>query len=190
MTSNRTPWQARAPFVLALALTLWHASPAEACKCIPPPPPEEAFQDADAVFVGVVEKRNLSVLADFWFRAKVVAGRLVGADWENDDAYERTLPRFTFRLLSTWKGSATDRLRLVTGHGNGDCGFPFKISERYLVYADADEQGVLYTSICSRTRPEPDAQEDLEFLETVLAPLSDNPAIPLMKGPDPCRNSG
>jgi carboxypeptidase family protein len=46
-----------------------------------------------------------------------------------------------------------------------DCPYPFKLGERYLVYAHKNREGKLYQRIgFSRTRPLSEAGEDLEFI--------------------------
>lgn len=50
-----------------------------------------------------------------------------------------------------FRGAANQTVEVVTGLGNGDCGFPFVVGERYLVYADEDG-GLLYTNICYHTK--------------------------------------
>lgn len=79
---------------------------------------------------------------------------------------------------------------VVTGGGGGDCGYDFKAGERYLVYAYKSEGGalsesmsrtviapskrtfvkrnVLSASICSRTRPLAQAQDDIELLRAFI----------------------
>src|SRR5439155_25349879 len=49
--------------------------------------------------------------------------------------------------------------------GGGDCGFGFRQTEQYLVYAYRSERDQkLYTRICSRTRVLSDAKADLAYI--------------------------
>jgi hypothetical protein len=45
-----------------------------------------------------------------------------------------------------------ETITLYTGHGGGDCGYPFAIGKRYLVYA-FNFKGRLTTGICTQTAP-------------------------------------
>ena len=68
------------------------------------------------------------------------------------------------RVTTAWKGIAGERVRVIGGLGRGDCGFVFRRDVEYLVYGRASESGDLVASICSRTRPVSDAEEDLAIL--------------------------
>jgi len=52
-----------------------------------------------------------------------------------------------------WKGVLTDSVVIWTGTGPGDCGYPFQVNERYLVFAAAADSGAFSTSICTLTQP-------------------------------------
>lgn len=56
------------------------------------------------------------------------------------------------------------RIEIRTGMGGGDCGYRFQRGEKYVVYANENKEGMLVTSICSRTSPEDRAQADLAYL--------------------------
>jgi hypothetical protein len=62
------------------------------------------------------------------------------------------------------------RLRQVaifTGYSGADCGYPFEAGGTYVVYAFRARDGQLATTICSRTRPLPDAFEDVAYLRSL-----------------------
>src|SRR6185503_124943 len=64
------------------------------------------------------------------------------------------------------RGMQTAEVDVVTSWGN--CGFGFKIGQRYLVYAYRDEKDQrLGTSICTRTRLLSEASDDLAFIRSV-----------------------
>lgn len=65
-----------------------------------------------------------------------------------------------FEVLASWKGARMDTLTVRTGGGGSDCGFVFAVSKTYLVYGNRNDNGVLATSFCSRTRAVEGAQED------------------------------
>jgi hypothetical protein len=98
---------------------------ANACLCLEPPPPIEAYKSSSAVFIGTV-----------------VSGRL-----EGDSAR-----RYEFRVEESLKGKLNDNVEVFTGRGGGDCGYNFEIGGKYLVYA-GNFQEKLGTSICTRTKP-------------------------------------
>jgi hypothetical protein len=62
------------------------------------------------------------------------------------------------RQRSTW----------LRGWGGGDCGYAFKLGQRYLVYAYREEGDKrLSTSICTRTRLIKEADDDFAFFRTL-----------------------
>ena len=73
-----------------------------------------------------------------------------------------------FAIIQAYRGIADSAAETITGSGGGDCGYPFKVGESYLVYAyrnSKDKQ--LYAGICSRTRPLSQASEDLQYLQSL-----------------------
>ncbi len=64
-------------------------------------------------------------------------------------------------------------IEIVTGQGGGDCGYAFQPGIDYVVYAHLDGEGRLATSICSRTRPLDQAEEDsVYFRKMAQAPVT------------------
>lgn len=63
-----------------------------------------------------------------------------------------------FRVWESWKGVERGFVTAETGLGGGDCGYPFEIAERYLVFADASTSGSLEVSTCSDTLAESEAR--------------------------------
>ena len=64
-----------------------------------------------------------------------------------------------------FRGAEGAEVEVITGLGGGDCGFGFRRSQQYLVYAYRDkEDQKLYTSICSRTRSISEANPDLLYI--------------------------
>jgi hypothetical protein len=59
-------------------------------------------------------------------------------------------------------------VEVFTGSGGGDCGYPFRVGQHYLVYAYRDKDK-LGTNICTRTKSFANANEDLAFLGTLPA---------------------
>lgn len=125
---------------LLLLFTLPLASPASACSCLPPPPPQEALHQADAVFLG-----------------EVVENRLV----ERPDRWEER--RVTFRLSRRWKGPEAAEIVVATPRDEAGCGVWFEPGTTYLVYAHTSE-GHLQTTLCTRTAAAAAAEADLAAL--------------------------
>jgi len=122
---------------------------AQACDCGDPGPPCHAFENIPVVFVGLV-----SQLSELRIPAGT-AGRM--------DFYTNYLVRFD--VEESFRGQQRKFIEVTTGFGGGDCGFPFRIGERYLVYAaDFPRIGRLYTGICSRTKALSEAAVDLDYL--------------------------
>jgi hypothetical protein len=119
---------------------------ATACSCGGSGSPCEAYGSAAAVFVGT----PISA------RSNEPRSR----DQKVDDHLPTT---YKFSIEQSYLGVDGTEIEIFTGSGGGDCGYEFKIGERYLVYAYHYE-GRLSTSICTRTRPFTRATEDIEFL--------------------------
>ncbi len=47
----------------------------------------------------------------------------------------------TFEVLRNYSDADQKHLKITTGFGGGDCGFPFEVGEQYLVDADKDDSG-------------------------------------------------
>lgn len=125
------------------------AAGAAACTCMSPKrPPCEVWWQTGAIFVG-----------------RVTRVRTISEEDEQGD--ERRSRIVTLRVQERWRGLGREReVDVRTGAGGGDCGFDFRKSETYLVYANRSvHTGRLETGICSRTAHIDDAQRDLAYLE-------------------------
>jgi Prealbumin-like fold domain len=130
-------------------LLLGASSTVQACSCNPDRPTCESFGSASAVFVG-----------------KVV-GAAQRKTEKNEDGTTTTYDVGTiyFAVEEVFSGvQGQERVAIHSGTGGGDCGYWFIRGERYLVYAFGDPQQRLATSICTRTRPVSEADNDLNFL--------------------------
>ena len=108
-----------------------------ACTCAQPVSVQEGLKQADAVFVGLVERFELRD-----------SGRVA-----------------TFRVRRAWKGLEAHRIQVATGGGDGDCGYHFIAGMEYLVFAHRDASDTLRTSICTRTKQASgEAVDDLKAL--------------------------
>jgi len=116
-------------------------SSALACSCAQPKPPKQALEESEAVF----------------------SGRVVTI--EEPGMLDQTEPLVvTFKVDSVWKGAVTNPQTVRTSPHSASCGFGFEDGEEYIVYANANPDSYLWTSICTRTRVLTDAKEDLREL--------------------------
>ena len=74
-----------------------------------------------------------------------------------------------FAVVEAFRGFQLSQVTVVTGYGQTDCGYPFRMGESYVVYTHGSSTGQLSTSICSRTRPVANAAEDLTYLRSLAA---------------------
>ncbi len=140
----------RGRFTASIAVALWAVAglpaPADACSCVANGPPCQ----------------------EFWKHAAVFVGRVVSIDVYrgNADALGNRVVRL--ETLEAFRGVTSSTVEVVTGSEGGDCGYPFKVGERYVVYAYRSKDGsVLGTGICTRTRPVAQAAEDLAYARAV-----------------------
>ena len=112
------------------------------------PPPKEALAKADAVFSGTVEKID-KVSEKVTYDGKV-------------SSYDRL--KVTVRVQESWKGTNAATLMVYTSPDGAMCGYQFTKGTRYLIYAGQGEKKELVASLCSRTAPLSNAQEDLHAL--------------------------
>jgi Carboxypeptidase regulatory-like domain len=115
---------------------------ADACTCAGSGLPCDAAWRADAVFVGHVVSIESSSMG----------GRLV-----------------QLAVVEAFRGFQLSQVTLVTGYGQGDCGYPFRMGESYVVYVQRSPTGQLSTSICTRTQPVVNASDDLTYLRSLAA---------------------
>ncbi|HYG64571.1 MAG TPA: hypothetical protein VEL74_18470 [Thermoanaerobaculia bacterium] len=120
---------------LTLILALTGADAALACSCAPSPPPQEALQQAGAVFTGTVVAVDTSGLSS----------------------------TVRLRVEKGWKGAKCGEVTVVTSADSAACGYDFQVGQSYLVYADK-QKGKLNVSLCSRTSLTSQAGEDLAAL--------------------------
>jgi Carboxypeptidase regulatory-like domain len=118
---------------------------ANACSCIGPRTPCEAFGTAAAVFVGTA----------------IRSGKAEPLKDKSEPYGAPVVVKFT--VEQSYLGVDGTEIEVFTGSGGGDCGYEFKIGERYLVYAYRDHTRLI-TGICTRTKPFARATEDLAFL--------------------------
>lgn len=121
-----------------------NAMPAFACSCIPPQPPEQSFDEVDAVFVATVDDIKESPLSTSSLDPKTVF----------------------LNVSQSWKGVSNQKITIQTARDSASCGYNFEVGEQYLIYAN-NTDGKLTTGLCSRTQLIQSADEDMEFLQTL-----------------------
>jgi hypothetical protein len=127
-----------------------------ACSCMESPGASEELKNSKAVFSG----RVISIKNPLRDRlAKTQKGKITVMPLGGD-------LRIKFAVEESWKNVNRRKLIVITGANSAACGYGFIVGERYLVYATADEKGILYTGICSRTSPlaSEQARGDIEIL--------------------------
>jgi hypothetical protein len=131
---------------------------ARACSCVMPPPPEQALEDADAVF----EARPFSM--------------------SNDSQKAR----YSFEVDRVWKGDVGTRAEISTALHSATCGRTYQIGTQYVVYARRGPSGELSDNLCSRTRAVSSAAEDLQVLGAGQDPRETSPPpTDSESGPEP-----
>lgn len=148
--------------------------PASACSCLDADSPCQAYESSEVVVVGVVTdiKEDAVDMA--------IDGVKMGS---------ATRRWVRLRVEEPIKGGVRE-MTVVTGSGGGDCGYPFNVGGRYLVYASASEHmsvhlnpsqlptppfppagvapGPVYgVTICGRTRMLADGEDDLALIHAL-----------------------
>jgi hypothetical protein len=136
--------------MLTLSLMTFLACPAPSCSCVPIPAPAEAVAQAGVVFEGTPVRVRDTVTAVAGFGGKPATLRQL---------------LFTIVVTRKWKGTVHDTVAVVTGTGGGNCGYPFEIGHRYLVFPEeAEGAPALNVSLCSDTKPTAEAEAELQAL--------------------------
>ena len=120
------------------ASVLWPTS-ADACSCAGSTLPCEAAGQADAIFVGHV----------------VAIASATGSPTSQVE----------LAVVEQFRGLRSPQITLSMGGSN--CDYPFTMGESYIVYAHRSQDGQLSTSICTRTRPVAEANEDLAYARSL-----------------------
>jgi hypothetical protein len=146
-----------------LAVWALPTAPVEACSCMGPGKPCEAFWRAESVFIGTVASIDQEMVTDKW----------------SDRPYPRRV--VSFDAVTVTRGPSDQPMRVRTGFGGGDCGYTFNVGQSYVVYTHRDSDGRLATSICTRTAPLERAVDDLSFIRG-LPPSSPKDALGWLTG--------
>jgi hypothetical protein len=124
----------------------------KACSCPMNMPPCQGYWQSSAVFAGMVTQLPSPNLS---------------AELNKRESTFRSV-RFAFSVVKAYRGDLENEVQVSSGLGGGDCGYPFRVGERYLVYAYVDpETKELSTSICTLTKSLVDAGKDLDYIRTI-----------------------
>jgi hypothetical protein len=133
----------------AIAVLVLAPRTAAACPCAAEAPPCAAFWSASAVFRGRVD------------------AVLRGAPGSDDPLRSRTI---AFTVLEAFSGLAgRSTVQITTAGSTSPCGYNFSVGREYVVYATADQGGVLATSACYRTSPVERAAADLAYARSLTS---------------------
>ena len=148
--------------LLLLGFTLLSGT-AHGCICAEHIAPCQGYWDASVVFEGVVTEISSRP-------AETRQGEGTGTPAE-------AIIHFTAEKY--YRDNRGAEVQVSTGFGGGDCGYPFRIGERYLVYVQIYKgRQDLSTSICTLTKPLSEAKQDLDYING----LSAEPAGTLLCG--------
>ncbi len=133
----------RVNFILILLFSLYQVGYSCTCKA---PSQRKTFEKAKAVFVGQVaeiKQSNDKTVADLLGMSKV---------------YD-----IKFKVEKSWKGNKNREITVVSDNGHLGCdGYPFKIGEKYLVYAKGEN--LVIVGNCERTVPIAASSDDIKNL--------------------------
>ena len=136
----------RALLLTVVLLGTAYPGRADACTCAPPAAMCAVYWRVSTVFAGTV--RDIQPVPE---RPGMLAVR--------------------FDVDQRGRGVESDSVTIESAPQDGvNCGYTFRVGERYVVYASAGANGQLTTSMCSGTKLATAAAADLAFLREVTGP--------------------
>lgn len=118
-----------------------------ACTCQESPPVAcQGLNVADAIFVGTVTVAEIIPAAD---------------------ADAPQVLHYRFRIDERFKAAESREIDIYSGGNDGDCGYRFKKGAQYLVLSYSSDDGRLFATICSGTRPAREARAILPQLRAM-----------------------
>ncbi|HMH43043.1 MAG TPA: carboxypeptidase regulatory-like domain-containing protein, partial [Pyrinomonadaceae bacterium] len=128
-----------------LAVLAFEGASVFACECAGERPACQEYGEASAVFIGTVINSRIVTVKESPYLERMRAVRI--------------------SLDESFRGVEGAEVEVLTGFGGGDCGFGFRETQQYLVYAYLSEQDQkLHTSICTRTKLISAADKDLAYI--------------------------
>lgn len=174
--------------LLFLAIGLFASFYSSACGCVGQETASEAFKSSELVVTArIIGVQKIKIWSDTsWVKwnynpaVDTMTFEQYKFEEENYGIHEL---EYAFVVESSFKGAkAGDTLRVRTGFGHGDCGFPFTVGKQYLIYAVSEYsikytleklgrskkelRGIFNTNSCQRTRSLENAAEDLNYLKS------------------------
>ncbi|HKV03787.1 MAG TPA: hypothetical protein VJO53_01640 [Candidatus Acidoferrales bacterium] len=132
-----------------------------ACTCPEVAPGKcPGLQNGDVVFVGTVTAAE--DISNAGLQASVSSPRPA-------DVVASRVMRYHFQIEERFAGVSGDtaEIDIFSGGEDGDCGYRFKTSGRYLVFTHRGNDGRAFATICDGTRPASDAQALLPQLRAM-----------------------
>ena len=109
----------------------------------------------------------LAPCAQSWHFEAVFAGTVVNIRPMPDTP---GVMRVSFNVDARGRGVGSDTVEIVSAVQNGsNCGFTFRLGERYIVYGHTDPSGQLATNMCTGTRLASQAAADIAFIQEVTS---------------------
>ncbi|HEY5885201.1 MAG TPA: carboxypeptidase regulatory-like domain-containing protein [Pyrinomonadaceae bacterium] len=107
---------------------------------------------------------------EYWRTDAVFSGTVIGSSSieVKYDSLKTTERLVRVAINQSFRGFESGQVEIITGWGDSDCGYQFKLGGAYLIYATKRKSdGRLYTGICSRTRRLTEADSDLAFFNSL-----------------------
>lgn len=166
-------------FLVVFAALLLFTRGSESCQCGQQPDDmKHDFDGSDAVFVGKVIYSDRSLMLA-WLPVKYKL-----ASWirqESDGLPQlRDQVGVTFRVRGSWKGVSDELITVASGYDMGDCGYPFKVGQEFLVFASREDRQ-WSASKCSRTKPVTQAAADIRQLGQAASPEPGSTLVYMVK---------
>jgi hypothetical protein len=140
---------------LYLYLSLFNASSVFSCTCVGEENITSGIKNSDIIISGVVISKQI-------FTIKDTINKFGSSSQPIYDIFEDTRIKYEIMVETVFKGKQIkNNISIITGDGNGDCGYNFKVGEKYIVYANlknklATEEPIrerfYYTNVCKRTK--------------------------------------
>jgi hypothetical protein len=150
--------------ILILLLSVIISNQAIACDCIIINSVEKEFNKSDYVLTGKVLSVSFIQILENGNNPQILTSKFLK---EFDIFKGRILAEYRIEVIEIYKGKKRIKeINIYTGrNGGGDCGYYFKIGEKYLIYSFEDSwevklfgehsrkyKNILYTDICTRTK--------------------------------------
>jgi hypothetical protein len=170
-------------FLFLLSLSILEIA---ACTCVGSNSLEKEFRNSDLVIVAeVLEVQKIKIWSDTSYAMWKYDSKKDTVSLEeykfNEVNYGIHLLEFTVIIHQNFKEkTALDTIKIRTGFGEGDCGYPFQIGEKYLIFGTNEFNvtysehklnrsrseliGIYRTSICDLTAPFEDSKNVIEIL--------------------------